>query len=74
MFLASRARPVRKSDVTAICEPIVYKMWDHQQLKTLQAFTAYYKDSVALFFYVSVLNNHHSCYSIIDNLLSEISL
>jgi hypothetical protein len=29
MFLGSRARPVRKADnLTAICEPIVYTMWD----------------------------------------------
>jgi hypothetical protein len=29
MFLESRARPVRKADdLTAICEPIIYNMWD----------------------------------------------
>jgi hypothetical protein len=36
MFLGSRARPVRRDDkLTAICEPIVQKMWDPQQLTTL---------------------------------------
>jgi hypothetical protein len=29
MFLGSRARPVRRTDnITAICEPIDYTMWD----------------------------------------------
>jgi hypothetical protein len=29
MFLGSGARPVRKADnLTAICEPNVYTMWD----------------------------------------------
>jgi hypothetical protein len=33
MFLGSRARPVRKPDnLTAICKPIVYKMWEPQHL------------------------------------------
>jgi hypothetical protein len=36
MFLGFRARPVRKADNrTAICEPIVYTMWDTQQLTIL---------------------------------------
>jgi hypothetical protein len=29
MFLGSRTRPLRKADdIAAICEPIVYTMWD----------------------------------------------
>jgi hypothetical protein len=29
MFLGSKARPVRRADnLTAVCEPIVYTMWD----------------------------------------------
>jgi hypothetical protein len=29
MFLGSTARPVRKADTfVAICEPIIYTMWD----------------------------------------------
>jgi hypothetical protein len=29
MFLESKVRPVRKADnLTAICEPIVYTLWD----------------------------------------------
>jgi hypothetical protein len=46
MFLGSRARPVRRADnVTAICEPIVYTLWDPQHLTTVQASTACYGDS-----------------------------
>jgi hypothetical protein len=40
MFLGSEVRPVRKADnLTAICEPTVYTMWDPQHLTTLQAST-----------------------------------
>jgi hypothetical protein len=36
MFMGSRARPVRKADnLIAICEPIVYTIWDPQHLITL---------------------------------------
>jgi hypothetical protein len=36
MFLGSRALPVRGAhNLTAIREPIVYTMWDPQQLTTL---------------------------------------
>jgi hypothetical protein len=36
MFLRSPARPARKTDnLSAICEPIVYAMWDPQHLTTL---------------------------------------
>jgi hypothetical protein len=31
--------------LTAICEPIVWKMWEPQRLTTLWASTACYKDS-----------------------------
>jgi hypothetical protein len=36
MFLGSKARPVRKADnLTAICEPIFFTMWDPKHLTTL---------------------------------------
>jgi hypothetical protein len=36
MFLGSRVRPVHRADnLTAICEPFVYTMWDPQHLTTL---------------------------------------
>jgi hypothetical protein len=45
----SKGRPARGSDnLTAICEPIVYKMWGPGRLTTLWAFTACYKDSFTL--------------------------
>jgi hypothetical protein len=39
-------RPARKADnLTAICEPIVYIMWDPQRLTPLWTYTACYRDS-----------------------------
>jgi hypothetical protein len=41
-----KGRPARKAhNFTAICEPIVEKMWDPRPLTTLWAFTACYRDS-----------------------------
>jgi hypothetical protein len=38
--------PARKADnLTAICEPIVYKIWEPRRLTTLWAFTACYRES-----------------------------
>jgi hypothetical protein len=49
MLLGNRARPVRKADdLSAICEPIVYTMWDPRHLRTLQASAACYGDSFTL--------------------------
>jgi hypothetical protein len=40
-----KGRPARKADnLTAICEPIVYKMWEPQHLTTLWVSTARYRD------------------------------
>jgi hypothetical protein len=48
MFVGSRARAVRGADnLAAICEPIVYTMWNPQHLTTLQASMACYKDCFA---------------------------
>jgi hypothetical protein len=39
-------RLARTADkLTAICEPIVYKMWEPRRLTTVWAFTACYRDS-----------------------------
>jgi hypothetical protein len=41
-----KGRPACKADnLTAICEPIVKKMWEPQPLTTLWAFSACYRDS-----------------------------
>jgi hypothetical protein len=41
-----KGRPARKADnLTAFCEPIVYKMWEPRRLTTLWASTACYRDS-----------------------------
>jgi hypothetical protein len=41
-----KGQPARKADnITTICEPIVYKMWDPRRLKTLCSSTACYRNS-----------------------------
>jgi hypothetical protein len=46
-----KGRPARKADnLTAICEPTVYKMWEPQHLTTLWAFAACYRDSFTFTF------------------------
>jgi hypothetical protein len=46
MFLGGKGRPARGADnLTAICEPIVLKMWEPLLLTPLWAFTACYRDS-----------------------------
>jgi hypothetical protein len=48
-----KGRPARGAEnLTAICEPIVYKMWEPRRLTTLWAFTACYRDSLTFFFLV----------------------
>jgi hypothetical protein len=43
MFLGSRARPEhRADDAAAICEPVVWTLWDPQHLTTLWTSTACY--------------------------------
>jgi hypothetical protein len=43
MFLGKRAWPECKADnLTAICKPIVYTMWDLHPPTTLQASTTFY--------------------------------
>jgi hypothetical protein len=41
-----KGRPVRGADnLTAICEPIVLRMWEPRRLTTIWAFTACFRDS-----------------------------
>jgi hypothetical protein len=45
-LLVGKGRQARKADnLTAICEPIVYKMRDRRLLTAVWASTAYYRDS-----------------------------
>jgi hypothetical protein len=47
-----KGRPARKAgNLTAICEPIVQKMWEPRRLTSLRAFTACYRDSFFFFYY-----------------------
>jgi hypothetical protein len=43
-------RQTRKAhNLTAICEPIVYKMWEPQHLTTLRVSTARYRDTFTFY-------------------------
>jgi hypothetical protein len=43
-----KERLARKADnLTSICEPTVYKMWEPRRLTTLWASTACYRDNLA---------------------------
>jgi hypothetical protein len=54
-------RPARKADdLTAVCEPIVYKMWEPQHLTTLWVSTAGYRDTFTFFIYYIFCNRHHA--------------
>jgi hypothetical protein len=45
-----KGQPVHKADnLTAICEPIVQKMWEFRRLTTVWASTACYRDSFTFF-------------------------
>jgi hypothetical protein len=56
-------RPACKADnLTAICEPIVYKMWEPRRLTTLCASTACYRDSFTFFLIII-----HHCHMLIYN-------
>jgi hypothetical protein len=49
-----KGRPVPKADnLTVICEPVVYRMWEPRCLTTLWAFTACYRGSFTLLPYYS---------------------
>jgi hypothetical protein len=49
--LSFMGRNTDRLNLTAIFEPIVYKMWDPQRLTTLWAFTAWYRDSFTFLLY-----------------------
>jgi hypothetical protein len=44
-----KEQPARKDDLTAICEPIVKKMWEPRRLTTLWASMACYRDIFTFF-------------------------
>jgi hypothetical protein len=49
MFLGDKGRPARKAEnLTAICESIVFKMWEPRRLTAVWASTACYRDSFTL--------------------------
>jgi hypothetical protein len=45
-----KGRPARYADkLTAICEPVVQKVWDPRRLTTVWASTAFYRESSTFF-------------------------
>jgi hypothetical protein len=61
-----QGRPAPEADnLTVICEPIVYKMWEPRRLTNLRAFTACYRDSFTFHLMrilsACILNNDFSC-------------
>jgi hypothetical protein len=51
-LLGGKGRPTRKAhNLTVICEPIVWKMWEPRRLTTQWAFIACYRDSFTLEIY-----------------------
>jgi hypothetical protein len=58
---AGKGRRARGADnLTAICKPIVKKMWEPRRLTTLWAFTACYRDNFTFSF-----NEHSFCIHIV---------
>jgi hypothetical protein len=48
-----KGRSGRKADnLTAICEPIIYKMWEPRRLTTLWDSTVCYGDSFTFYLYI----------------------
>jgi hypothetical protein len=61
----AKGRPARKADnLTAICEPIVYKMWGPRRLTSLWAFTACYRNNFTLP-YPSIFIRRNICLEIV---------
>jgi hypothetical protein len=52
-----KGQPAHKADnFTAICEPIVSKMWEPRNLTNIWAFTASYRESFFLLSYFSAVS------------------
>jgi hypothetical protein len=75
-LLGSKERTARKADnLTAICEPIILKMWEPQRLTTLWASTACYRDNFTFTTHYSMryfsrkFNMTFFSFLIVDNVL-----
>jgi hypothetical protein len=55
-----KEQPLQKADnFTAICEPVVQKIWEPQRLTILQASTASYRDSLTFFYKVTIFEHYY---------------
>jgi hypothetical protein len=66
-ILGSKGRSARTAVFTAICEPIVYKMWEPRRLTNLWASTACYRDSFTFIFTFNQYSSTEHPVSHIDN-------
>jgi hypothetical protein len=58
--LPGGGRPARKADnLTAICEPIVYKMWEPRRPTNLWASTACYRESFTFLPFITYIQDEH---------------
>jgi hypothetical protein len=61
-----KGKPARKADnLTAICESIVWKMWDPRRHTTLWAFTACYGDSFILLLYLHLIEKSNQRFAVL---------
>jgi hypothetical protein len=51
-----KGQPTSNADVIAICEPIVWKIWESRRLTPIWASTACYSDRFALFLLDKISN------------------
>jgi hypothetical protein len=67
-----KERPARKADnITAISEPIVYKLWKPRPLTTLWATTACYRDSFSFHLLLSLPKLLHVKEALISKKVGE---
>jgi hypothetical protein len=58
-----KKRPARRADnLTAICEPIVYKMWEPQPLTTLRASKACRGENFTFTFIIIIRPSMNECW------------
>jgi hypothetical protein len=67
-LLGGKGRPTHESDLTSICEPIVWKMWE-LDISTAWASTACYRDSFTFTLnYTTIASIPFSSHSVIISL------
>jgi hypothetical protein len=73
IFLGGKGWPTRRADLTAISEPIVYKMWHPRRLTTLWASTARYRDSFTFLRINTGTNLRHAVHKTTDEISVKVT-